>query len=362
MTANTHLQDRSLSKRICTLPRLGCGLLARLAVVGAVSAFASCYAIAVAQERAKQDKELEVLKQRLRDLEQRLAEQKGKRVHEAQAANAIQQARLQRLGQVREWGLAQFKDFELNLPERVRADRPTQYVYQIERWKNAHARLKDKFTNLPEQSRGEIASGRALNFFLDTYGSTAIMHALARTKGDESFDDLLQSLATETELGPDVLRHVRFTIGLTGRKVTGQLTTGALPLDWPSALVTGRRYDEYKMLLKESRDRAMEELKAGKGISPETQEELMLIATSFYDAFHADLREFLKTHAKYDDDCRAPVRGETIPGVVANGSVPIRRGPGALRCRRHSVPTRHGRGTSRTHEQQRAPFRASWRE
>jgi hypothetical protein len=147
-----------------------------------------------------------------------------------------------------------------------------------------------------EATKGAIARGSALNFFLEKLGAPAFDHALYRelTKNKQSLagpqrpEKLLnQGSEGEYVLDESITRHIRYTRGSTGAKLTGRLNEGPLDLAWPAVL----RSDSFGPLtrrIEKARDKALEELKSGKPVSSAAGDELLDAVNSLFRRLTAE--------------------------------------------------------------------------
>lgn len=239
--------------------------------------------------------------------------------------------------QIRGWATGRFR------PPEQRPARTSLH----ESWKRARDLSEDRLLNFPEQAGGAISTGNGLNFFLNACGPSAVEHVgfsrqaqsqmgqliseqqqlnrdLGRSPNDPPDPNdpetqqivkeievlkgrlaLLKGLGGSQPLTPYDRQHIRCKMGETGFKLIIDLNEEPLPLKWPPVL----RRDDFAVLRSEverARQAALEELKAGKGLSPAASQQL----TEAVDDLHDD---FLKSHMGNLDR----VRG----GAAATGEV-----------------------------------------
>ncbi len=135
-----------------------------------------------------------------------------------------------------------------------------------------------RIANFPWESRGAIASGRALNELIQQTGPTAASRVrrkahLAANRNDFRGAPVLKDLSTES-FNLDILKNVRFSRGLMGPKITQKIGRDILDLDWPYVL----RSPEYLYLtrpIERAREKALGELRAGDPVSMSTGAELL---------------------------------------------------------------------------------------
>lgn len=189
---------------------------------------------------------------------------------------------------------------------------------RVREWEDTHDQWKHIFLSSYERSRGAIARGRALNFFLDSLGSVAVQHELTREQlaaelQREEFDraqlekvlgsdraspeekqaarrrlDALRELRNRAELLEDLRggkaltedhrRKLLFARGTLGGEIVYSARDGALPLNWPPLLVTTRQFQPHLRAMEAAKAQGLAELSAGQGISPETQTALLTAA------------------------------------------------------------------------------------
>jgi len=139
-------------------------------------------------------------------------------------------------------------------------------------------------------TKGSISRGTALNFFLERLGPPAFDHTLYRetTMRQSSLASpqrpaklLNQGSAGDFVLDESVTRHIRYSRGLIGPKLTGRLSEGPLDLAWPSVL-RGDKFTSTTQRIEKAKDQAVAELRAGKPVSGDTADELLEAVNSLY--------------------------------------------------------------------------------
>jgi hypothetical protein len=164
---------------------------------------------------------------------------------------------------------------------------PKRMRYNIMKQLEARRLQRDAFLfrllSRDEATKGAIARGTALNFFLEKLGAPAFDHALYRemTKQKQSLADpqkpaklLNQGSEGDYSLAESITRHIRYTRGSTGAKLTGRLNEGPLDLAWPAVL----RSDGFASMtrrIEKARDKALDELRSGKPIGSAAGDELL---------------------------------------------------------------------------------------
>ncbi len=185
--------------------------------------------------------------------------------------------------------------------------------------------LRDKFLKFKECSHAEIVSGKALNYFLDTCGATAVEHSANRdelaaerlkrevehaqkldispplTDADKLVDQrlaLLDMLDSSERFTADELRSVHVVTGLVGPKIPMRLNDEALPLEWPEALRDDPTYAPYLSSVKQSKDRCVEALskasptaKTGEGIPFALRDALKKSTDDLCSKYERDTRQ-----------------------------------------------------------------------
>lgn len=236
--------------------------------------------------------------------------------------------------EVKKWALRQFEPAERGL---VPMSQNAPKIQQ--RWQRIREINRSTFINFPEQARGQIKSGEALNFFLDACGPTVLAHQLQR----EQFQMELESEATRTAiaqreavLGKDPqardvraallddlhgtwsldvnqLRQLVLVRGLVGNKLPVRLgtmgTDSTLPLEWPGLLM----HDEYAIhreLVEEAKRQAIDELAipSSGGISAQTRERLMTGLDGLYATFRRNYQDHLDSTR---EGIRSAISGQT---------------------------------------------------
>ncbi len=234
----------------------------------------------------------------------------------------------------KKWALRQFEPAERGLVPL------SQNAPKIQkRWERIRKMTRDKFVNFPQQSRQQIKTGEALNFFLDACGPTVLAHQLQR----EQFQMESESKATQAAiarrdevLGKDPqardvrvalldelhgtwslevsqLRQLVLVKGLVGNKLPVRLGTmsneSTLPLDWPLMLLHAD-YAPHRKLVEEGKQRAIEELAipSSGGISARSRKDLMTGLDRLYGTFQEHYQDHLRRARK---GLTSPSKGPT---------------------------------------------------
>lgn len=166
----------------------------------------------------------------------------------------------------------------------------------LERWQRSRDLARQKYTTLPERSRGEVASGRALNFFLATCGAVALQHqlqrehmesqlALARAQSPPNeeliarielrqhvLDELL--LADEAVTSEDAGRIQVVFLSL-GEKLPVPLNGRPLELQWPVAVRLNDEFDACVARITAVRDDMVGHLEQGEPVPTDLVRNLM---------------------------------------------------------------------------------------
>lgn len=132
-------------------------------------------------------------------LQQRVSEKEkasGERDETTQAIN-----RIRIINEARDYVLGSFDP-------QARGEVPefTELSHRLKRLKRVQEQWTDKFVTLPEDSRGQIWSGRALNHFLQLCGGVALRHEFLRDQLDEEATELQRLIDTPELAEEDRLR------------------------------------------------------------------------------------------------------------------------------------------------------------
>ncbi|WP_296452831.1 hypothetical protein [Rubinisphaera sp.] len=148
----------------------------------------------------------------------------------------------------------------------------------LNRWKHVRARFGQKYLDYPAfKSRGDISSGRALNYFIDELGNSALrQHFALRSPVFENAEDgssqkeiwlLLKQIEEETIIPAVHLEQLYCERGGTGPKLPVKLTVLAqqmnvtvLPLEWPAFFRVNSFYLPYMQSIETYRERALKEM------------------------------------------------------------------------------------------------------
>ena len=235
--------------------------------------------------------------------------------------SAVARERIEHLRNTQAWALG--NTFEAG--RRGILYEPEQLSQTLQRWRNAREQSLRAFLEFPEQSRGAIRDGRALNFFLDLCADIAMSHELWRSQLQDEIrrmdarvrqlkdyppgaepqredarkelaaleqerDDamsrlsLLGALSGKPLLGREQVAQLRFRKGLAGPAlvISGD---DPMPLTWPCVLATDEDFAGPRKDLESAKAAALDELPANKGISPATQASLMSAADNLRNTF-----------------------------------------------------------------------------
>ncbi|NLX97269.1 MAG: hypothetical protein GXY83_13930 [Rhodopirellula sp.] len=222
----------------------------------------------------------------------------------------------------KQWALSQFE-----VGERQLIPQSSAVPNHMKHWARARDITKEQFLNYPEKSRGAIKSGRALNFFLDACGPTALDHQVYReqlgavsnmivlTANDESATEArsrqeknMRTLGMDPEginirlalldeiRGPRMLTGVELSKvivqqGLTGYALKSRLNEGPLPLDWPEEIRSDPGYAPHCKAIETAKQDAIKQLSYEGGIPLSVQRTLMTEADALYRLCEYNARE-----------------------------------------------------------------------
>ena len=228
--------------------------------------------------------------------------------------------------QQKEWALRQLEPGQSLLPRSEGVSR------RMSQWAESRKRWKRMFIDFPQKSRGAVSSGRALNYFLQVCGPTALEHKI--------FLEQLQDKARRTELEDDQLtlgksieairtrqamirevsgakvftaeqlHDVQLKKGLVGQKLKIRLNHEALPLDWPYVIASNKTFVRYRKSLEASKKNSLDQLRKGDGINVSTQQRLMADTDAISQQFETERAKFYArlrrlVHQKSPDAARA---------------------------------------------------------
>lgn len=168
--------------------------------------------------------------------------------------------------------------FELD--ERHLIPRPQRISKTLARLQHQRDTTKFSLLQFRDQARGSISRGVALNFFLSECGAVAFDHDFYTTVMQPKNQvqiaqvQLLKDVADAYKLTKETTRHIRYTKGLLGSKLTGRINQGPLDLNWPSVL----RQDSFKdsrEKIEKLRDQAVAELDQGQPVTAATADSIL---------------------------------------------------------------------------------------
>jgi transcriptional regulator with XRE-family HTH domain len=239
-----------------------------------------------AQHAAQQHNDQEPRMQAFRDpLREAIVDLEKQRRALAQEERRDIDAKLEKLEQLQEIRAKSLSYFEVG--DRGLIPRPQHVSSLIARWKRHRDQFKYLYLTDPENTQSQVASGRALNLFLDLCGQTALKHTHYREAGkDTAAQALPDSLGKDVNLTTDQIAHIKWAKGLKGPKKVGSLNDDdPLPLDWPSALRDEPKYATYREAIEAGKRKAIEELENGKQPSVETMKKLDADLKALFLAF-----------------------------------------------------------------------------
>ena len=148
----------------------------------------------------------------------------------------------------------------------------------LNRWKHVRAKFGQKYLDHPAfNSRGDISSGRALNYFIDELGDSALrQHFALRAPAFQNAPDgsnqkeiwlLLKQIEEETIIPAVHLEQLYCERGGTGPKLPVKLTVLAqqtnvtvIPLEWPAFFRVNSFYLPYIQSIEKYRESALKEM------------------------------------------------------------------------------------------------------
>jgi len=276
----------------------------------------------LAREKAEQFRTL-ADQQRYLLVQQALAiqEKEKRQATDELARLAVAKERVEHLRNTQAWALG--NTFEAG--RRGILYEPKIVSQTLQRWRNAREQSLRAFLEFPQQSRGAINDGRALNFFFDLCSDVAMSHELWRSQlqdelrrmdarirqlkdyppsGELPREDarkelvrlenerdetqsrlsILGTLSGKPLLTPEQVRQLRFRKGLVGPALVVS-RDDPMPLTWPYVLATDADFAAARKALENAKAAALDELQANQGISPATQANLMSATDDLRSAF-----------------------------------------------------------------------------
>lgn len=185
-----------------------------------------------------------------------------------------------------------------HLSEQGLIPQPSKTVKAFNKMKHVRETTAHGLLEHRDAFRGDIANGKALNFFLKECGPAAFEHSFYRKNLQEKSvsqeeQQLFRDITENYKLPKQTTRHIIWTQGLVGPKLSGRLNQ--LPLDtrWP-IILRSKTFQPQTKKIEQLRDQVVEELKLGQPVSPKTADQLL-------DTVH-DLMEEVQT--KKSDEMR----------------------------------------------------------
>jgi hypothetical protein len=236
------------------------------------------------------------------------------------------------------------------------------------RWQRSRDIARQQFLKFPEQSRGAIKTGRALNAFLDLCGEAARQQQLfqrqaaetratleaeiaaleqaeasaerdarlARAKGRLQVaverEELLKDLRGRTKLSEYDCSRIKCLQGVAGPKMAQSVAGDPMPLDWPF-LLRGDRYKEHRAAIEAGKQRAIQEIVTAGGMVPKTFEELTEDIERLASAFAKGKQVFLHGRRQEGQAARTDLQGQGA------GAAPGSESPGAISWVPHYLET-----------------------
>jgi hypothetical protein len=227
------------------------------------------------------------------------------------------------------WAMERFE------PRRVVGSMPRNAPRLLQRWEKARMIARTQFLRFPEKSRGAIKNGRALNYFLDLLGPTAMQHSLAadyakqnqlettatsrlvaiaiRLKAAPAGDHrnaliserdrlriqlarlrLIERLGAKLAISEQQMRNLSITTSSYGAKLKirlGRDTVDPLPLEWPHVL-RRPKYAAVCLEIETLKKSILNQLKQGQHINPESCAKLMKAVEDLQSRFRENFRNY----------------------------------------------------------------------
>lgn len=192
----------------------------------------------------------------------------------------------QRLKVARDWVLKQFQ-----LDERGLINRPQKVAVLQQRWQAAKEQARHRLLQFPEKASGAIASGNALNRFLEECGAAAFEYESYGKVAKEKDVEILRGVVGIYQLDENIVRHIRFKSGDVGVKYVGRINEEPLDIaHWPGPLKKDQ-YQRHRASVESARRQALVELKGKGGITGSTGERLQSTIGDFRREFEAEFKE-----------------------------------------------------------------------
>ncbi len=176
-----------------------------------------------------------------------------------------------------------------HLSEQGLVPQPSKSVKTFQRWKQLRQTTAQGLLEHRDKFVGDIANGKALNFFLQECGPAAFEQSFYRKKLGDSVSpeehQLFREITETYKLSKQTTRHIIWTQGLVGPKLTGRLNQIPLDTRWP-ALLRRPAFQPHTKKIERMRAQVIDELKTGQPVSAKTADQLL-------DAVH-DLMEQLR--------------------------------------------------------------------
>ncbi len=270
---------------------------------------------------------IKLQQQRLKLIAQELenSRKEKQKIGEEQKRLELEVSTLRHRNDMRDWVLGRFE-----AADRDRIPKTDAFNRRFAQWETARQQYRDLFLRFPEQSRGAVASGRALNFFLDSCGGVAAdirltdeklkdtlavlrhEHPMAEGPDRERIEALMRDIETRRDvlfrvggkefITPYIRDRLIFQRGLTGPKLTisSHPEDGALPLNWPPLLKNNPKYDHYLREMETAKYEALNELRGGMPVSSAVQSRMLSAADEIYLQFEHEIKDFHQAFDKYN--------------------------------------------------------------
>ena len=166
----------------------------------------------------------------------------------------------------------------------------------FERYSKERERLRNAVLANPEEVKGQIETGRALNVMLVAMGDKIRHQRFVKSSGDPNFDKFRKMTAELMTLSGEDSKLIGIRTNNAGEKLT--LAIGAdHPLKF-SLLPTLLRREPFKELmlkLERTGDKALDELRSGEPVSAETEADMLEKMNEVVGAYRKFVRDIRKS-------------------------------------------------------------------
>jgi clan AA aspartic protease (TIGR02281 family) len=192
---------------------------------------------------------------------------------------------------------------------------PTAVSQRFQRAKRLREQMLHRLLEFRRESGGLVASGDALNFFLELCGPTAFAHTFIR--------------AGKAQAGPgpaflipgDVLRHIRYQRGLSGPRLSGRLNQDPLDVNWPAILKKSlsRKTGD----IEQRREEVLRELRKNRAVSPKSADGLLDAVHDLLTAMRAEEESLMQEIRRKGTNVRAQAQADWLRYHAAESHVRI---------------------------------------